>query len=353
MTETADDDPWFFFKTVAFRNKNLDKQVRFWQCNKALVRSTHKQKGGITMKKGFRYVMVGAALVLLLPFTSMAAGPNDTISDDGKTFAPPEASVMISAPYKGTGKEASAKESLLTAEEVAILRGLPAVSAVPPTGPESETILGPDSRMQIYGNTSGPARQTVLITFSAGRCTGWLIGPNTVVTAGHCVHKGGGGSSGWYPRSSYRIYPGYTGSSAPYGYSTAKGLYSVSGWTNSNNWNYDYGVIKLNSNPGYTVGWFGFQSLSSIAYNPTIINGYPGDKPYTQWGHADRVRSYSSQKIWYNNDTVGGMSGSAVWYEAGAGPYGIGIHAYGGSQNSATLINSAVFSNLYYWKNLP
>lgn len=301
------------------------------------------------MKKGFRYVMVGAALVLLLPFTAMAAGPNTLISDDGKTFAPPEVSVTISAPYKGTEKEASP----LTAEEVAIIRGLPAVSAVPPTGPETETILGPDNRMQIYGNTSVPARRTVLITFSAGRCTGWMIGPNTVATAGHCVHKGSGGSSGWYSRTSYRIYPGYTGSSAPYGYSTAKALYTDTIWTTSGNWNYDYGIIKLNSNLGNTVGWFGFQSLSSIAYYPTIINGYPGDKPYTPWVHADRVRSYTSSKIWYMNDTYGGMSGSAVWYEAGAGPYGIGIHAYGGSQNSGTRINSRVFNNLLYVKNLP
>ena len=44
---------------------------------------------------------------------------------------------------------------------------------------------------------------------TSGRCTGWLIGANTVVTAGHCVHQGGGGS--FYPTSSYRIYPGRNG----------------------------------------------------------------------------------------------------------------------------------------------
>ena len=44
-------------------------------------------------------------------------------------------------------------------------------------------------------------------------CSGFLIGPDTLVTAGHCVHPGGAGST-WYPPAAFRVYPAYNPASA-------------------------------------------------------------------------------------------------------------------------------------------
>lgn len=241
------------------------------------------------------------------------------------------------------------------------------VSKKPMTAPDGvESIIGADQRYLNTNTTTYPNRAVVLITFESSRCTGWMINHNTVATAGHCVHSGG--SSGrWYNRTTYRIYPGRNGASSPYGSCTAKSLHSVSGWTSSRNTNYDYGAIKLNCSVGNTVGWFGFWWQSaSLTGTSTTITGYPGDKPLTQWRSYDYVRYTASDKIYYQNDTVGGMSGSPVYkYRSAGSPYCVGycsmaVHTngVGGSypssvNNAGTRITQAKFNNLIYWRNLP
>jgi glutamyl endopeptidase len=178
-----------------------------------------------------------------------------------------------------------------------------------------------------------------------------------VATAGHCVHTGGPGGA-WRPVDSFRIYPGRDGALIPYGFCTARTLYSVLGWTGSSNEEYDYGAVKLNCSVGNTVGWFGMTTADPTFF-PTVVGGYPGDKPLTQWQGSDRVRALSTRQAFYRNDTFGGMSGSAVWYDIN-GPYMFGIHAYGlhgiGSHalyNHGVRLVAAVFNNLLAWRNAP
>jgi glutamyl endopeptidase len=223
-------------------------------------------------------------------------------------------------------------------------------------GTSAEVILGPDTRERLY-TTTYPTRARVLITFEGGRCSGTLIGPNTVATAGHCVHTGGLFGR-WRPVSSFRIYPGRDGAAAPFGVCTARTLFSVLGWTVGASEEYDYGAVKLNCTVGNVVGWYGFAPTFPVNF-PSVVGGYPGDKPLTQWQSSDRVRALSLRQLFYLNDTIGGQSGSAVWHDPN-GPYIIGIHAYGthGTGNHAlynhgTLITTAVFNNLLAWRNAP
>ena len=74
---------------------------------------------------------------------------------------------------------------------------------------------------------------------------------------------------------------------------------------------YDYGAIKLNCTVGNMVGWYGI-TTANPKNKPSIIQGYPGDKPLEQWFSADKVRATTSRQVFYNNDTIGGMSGSPV-----------------------------------------
>ena len=49
---------------------------------------------------------------------------------------------------------------------------------------------------------------------TGGRCSGTLIGPNAVATAGHCVHTGGSRRS-LAPARQLQIYPGQTARPVP------------------------------------------------------------------------------------------------------------------------------------------
>ncbi|HEX5540888.1 MAG TPA: trypsin-like serine protease [Micromonospora sp.] len=221
------------------------------------------------------------------------------------------------------------------------------------------SIIGPDERYRVNPTTAFPYRAVALITFSGGRCTGWFYGPDVVGTAGHCLHSGGSRGS-W--KTNVVVYPGYNGSAgAPYGSCTAKSLHSVSGWTASGNHEYDYGAIKLNCTVGNTVGWFGYWTqTTSLNGEVTRVCGYSGDKPLEQWcgdhdnGAIARVVNSTTEKVYYRNDTVGGVSGAAVFQNrSGCGYCTMAFHGYGGNPNSGKRITQTAANNMQYWASLP
>jgi glutamyl endopeptidase len=224
------------------------------------------------------------------------------------------------------------------------------------TGFGTMSIIGPDNRTRVNPTTSFPARATVLITRTVNgveqqHCTGWMFGPSLVLTAGHCVFNG----TSYY--TGLRFYPGYNGNTAPYGSCTATQLRSNPGWTQNGSPDYDYGGANLNCTIGDTVGWFGaYATTSSLNGTATTIQGYPGDKAKQQWISGDQIRVSNSLRLFYENDTVGGNSGSAVYTNRAAGSAGcagvcaLAFHAYGGSQNSGARITAARLAEVTGWR---
>lgn len=224
----------------------------------------------------------------------------------------------------------------------------------------TETVLGTtDARTRNYTDDY-PSNAVVLITFqdvygSSYICSGWLVGSNTVITAGHCVHDQYG--VGWH--TNFTVYPGYN-NGAPYGSCGVSNAGTVLGWIYTGHPKYDYGALRLDCTVGNTVGWFGFNKKGR-KNKPTRLTGYPADKSpyYSQWESADRVAIKTNRQLFYSNDTYGGMSGSPVWSDiCNIGACVHGIHAYGpyGSGrkaefNRATRINKHAYNNIYYWKN--
>lgn len=214
----------------------------------------------------------------------------------------------------------------------------------------TRAVIGLDTKVQLKP-TIYPYRATTLITIGQSRCTGWMAGPDTVITAGHCVHRGLG--QNWYTLSDYTVYPGHDGTTAPYGKCTAKRLYTTEGWALSGKTEYDYGAIKLNCQIGNATGWLGFAALATTKNLPALISGYPGDKPLGQWGSFDKIHKEAANFAFYKNDTYGGMSGAPVWYDAGNRALAFAIHNYSAPPNfnRGARITQSVFKNIKTWKN--
>jgi len=229
-----------------------------------------------------------------------------------------------------------------------------------PAPATAEIVHGPDDRVRINNTGVYPWRvhASLLITARDGSRwigTGWFIGPHTLMTAGHVVfihNPALPARHGWV--RNIQVMPGRNGNQLPYGSVTSSNFRSVVGWTHSGNENYDYGAIILPSDLGNRTGWFGFGVFSDAALLASVgnISGYPGDKPVgTQWYAARRIASVGPRKVYYDIDTAGGQSGSAVYRIISGGRYGVAIHAYGGAvNNSGTRITLPVFNNMLHWK---
>jgi glutamyl endopeptidase len=218
-----------------------------------------------------------------------------------------------------------------------------------------QSIIGPDNRVRVNPTTTFPARATVLITRVSGgverqHCTGWMYSASLVLTAGHCVYNGS-----FY--TGLRFYPGYNGTTAPYGSCTATQLRASSGWISSRSADHDYGGAKLNCTIGDTVGWYGvYAQTASLNGTPTTIQGYGGDKNKQQWLSTDQIRTSNTLRLFYQNDTIGGNSGSAVATNRPSGSPGcsgwcsLAFHAYGGTQNSGARVTAARITEVNGWR---
>lgn len=325
---------------------------------------------------GWAVLMLGSGVV------RAQSGDHATLSSDGSqpgmaagSGASPS---FAGAPRAGVAPDARAEFPALrlSADEVAAFsrRFKPKLPPYAPRGAgmaQPESVLGPDRRFRVYPRESGfPYRAIGLLTFSQGGgdfvCTGWLIGKDTVATAGHCVHEGGGGT--W--SRDVRFYPAFNAGTAPFGSCSARRLYTVARWAQGSfedgSEEFDYGAVKLNCEIGSTTGWLGFYATAdSLVGLPVLLMGYPGDRTplYSLWGASGGIVVSERRKTRYHLDTGGGQSGSPVIEaDRGAsrakcfGTCAVAIHAYGvdrDGNNSGTRINQAVADNLTTWKNAP
>lgn len=262
---------------------------------------------------GWRGVVaaVGLTAALLTPAPAAVGqgeasppGAGAVVRSDGRRMSAPEAAMTtMSSSFEGSGV-------LSPTSGPSIER---TIAAVPATlGRES--IIGIDERQRITPTTTFPARAITLITFSVGtgtaRCSGWMSGPDTVVTAGHCV--AGGGS--FYSPASYTVTPAYDGTVAPYGSCGVTSMITSPNFFDFEDERYDYGVLKLNCYIGLTTGWLGFfWKPTAFDGASATISGYPGDKLLTQWRSSGTITFTGGRMLYYSNDTTAGTSGSGVY----------------------------------------
>ncbi|MGH7502583.1 MAG: trypsin-like serine peptidase [Longimicrobiales bacterium] len=222
----------------------------------------------------------------------------------------------------------------------------------------AEVVIGTDDRIRIANTTAYPWRCicSLRITAKDGSRwigTGWLVGPRTVVTAGHVVfiHSRGG----WV--QNIEVIPGRDAGNSPFGSCFSTNFRSVKGWTQKKKSSHDYGAIILPRECGFGngLGYFGYANLGYFSLFNLKVNlgGYPGDKSPagSLWWHARRIKFVTSRRLIYNIDTAGGQSGSPVWRLKDGKRHVVGIHTNGSmAGNSATRIAKPVFNNIKSWK---
>jgi V8-like Glu-specific endopeptidase len=200
-------------------------------------------------------------------------------------------------------------------------------------------VFPPDTRICVQNTTVAPFRYICSLDKNGlPWCSGTLIGPRTVLTAGHCLNT--------VRPSDIVAIPGRNGASrtTPLGNARAVAFHLAPGQADITAT--DYGVIILDRTIGNRVGWWTFDHFrwpgASIGASvlqsglplpasslPVNIAGYPGDRPnsasdpcfdasqnlrgmrqYRAFNTAVRLRGGILE---YLNDTFRGMSGSPVW----------------------------------------
>jgi glutamyl endopeptidase len=230
----------------------------------------------------------------------------------------------------------------------------------------AETVIDVDTRSRVLETDLAPWRMVAALRMLAATGsrfigTGWLAGPRTVITAGHCVHQQSA-FGGW--AENIEVSAGRNGPSFPFRTVLATRFSSLDRWIEQEDPDFDIGCIHLEEPLGNQVGFFTFASPAPSVLESHLVNisGYPGDlgNGTQQYFSANRVLRVGDRRVFYDVDTFGGQSGSPVWIQEaqGAPPTVIGIHAYGDSAtpqtlgqpaNSAPRIIPEVFDRIAAW----
>jgi V8-like Glu-specific endopeptidase len=187
-----------------------------------------------------------------------------------------------------------------------------------------------------------------------GQGTGTLIGPRHVATAGHVVYVEDLEQWIHYSNWTSRFFPGqFNDGTQPWG----AGRVIVGAWSTTNyvvhgNLDYDVGWLLLEDRPETAqLGWFGMCTApwNWLDDQEMVMLGYPASKPYSfseesfckysPLGQYEQCGGYMYEDIYacqnnyangvrvrYDCDTLGGMSGAALWEWEGGGPCLYGTH---------------------------
>ena len=178
-------------------------------------------------------------------------------------------------------------------------------------------------------------------------CSGTFIGPQVVLTAAHCLYNSELG--GW--SAAAVVAPGKDGDYEPFGTSLASYAWVPDAWRSSFDNNWDWGLLKLPTSLGNTVGWFQIGVLStttlSDAHFQPVIGGYPADKQFgTQWASSkESFLSVDNFTLYTDIDAYPGQSGSAVWRHRDGVIVGVLVRETN-SRNEASRIDSQFLNSL-------
>ena len=168
-------------------------------------------------------------------------------------------------------------------------------------------------------------------------CSASVIRHRIVLTAGHCVHRGSGGTAGFH--RNFLFVPALRDGSAPLFTWTPRLVGTTSQWATSNGAvpnAADFGMLEMNDRGttriGVLTGFLGFRT-SSLLRNHTTKLGYPCNIDSCQKMQqvtSQSFRATSPNNVEYGSNARGGSSGGP-WVQ------NFGIQGTGGVPSSAGL----------------
>lgn len=222
------------------------------------------------------------------------------------------------------------------------------------------SVIGLDDRVRIQDTTEFPFSAIAYLELEnedeevIGSCTGTFIGPNTLLTAGHCLWDSD--AEAW-AAFNIRVIPGKDGDYEPFGYDYADDWWVPDQYAETGLGDWDWGIIKLGTDDlARQTGWFSVAVLSTEAlevpdFRPVIV-GYPGDKPDgTMWGLIrPSFLAVDPFELYYDIDTAPGQSGSAIWSAQDGPDFGkiVGIHVRGGQTNTGSRIDQQLLDDILH-----
>lgn len=291
----------------------------------------------------------------------------------GKRFLPWSALLGIACAVAILAAPASNRAAALapggenTFHDSSAPRGISAPVTAPPSS-TGASIIGTDDRTRVSDTTAFPFSAIAYLELYddsgtlTGTCTGTFVGPDVLLTAGHCLWQPG--SAGFTKH--IRVVPGKDGTLEPFGSEYATDWWVPDAYINSaGNDLFDWGEVRLPDTVLTSLigGWMQVgvlqdATLREPGFTPALV-GYPADEPpATMWGDsAPSFDAVEAHYLDYSIDTAPGQSGSAIWSLNPAKPYFglvVGIHTSGGGpgpaggpgDNRGTRIDESLLADL-------